>query len=265
MTMKIRIAAPCSARWDLMQGDERVRYCTECKLKVYNFSEMTSSEVEQLIAETEGRLCARFYRRADGTMLTRDCPNGFRAAAIQAARVASAAFAALMSVVPVVGQTSKDSAARKTPTMEAVDSSAVILVLDPQDAVIGGADVTLIDAADQKIYSARSDKDGKARFPELPSGSYDIKVMVTGFKVFQSKNISLPSAEVITARMAIGYIGSIEVTPVEPIRNIPADLPVSISMNRAAPLENEPYEATLNPRPRKRFLQKVAAAIGRIF
>jgi hypothetical protein len=37
---------------------------------------MTAAEVSALIVETEGRLCARIYRRADGTVLTSDCPVG---------------------------------------------------------------------------------------------------------------------------------------------------------------------------------------------
>ncbi len=40
---------------------------------------MTRSEAESLIARTEGRLCVRFYRRHDGSIITRDCPVGLRA------------------------------------------------------------------------------------------------------------------------------------------------------------------------------------------
>jgi hypothetical protein len=44
-------------------------------LNVYNLSEMSQESAEALIAETEGRLCVRFYQRADGTVLTRDCAD----------------------------------------------------------------------------------------------------------------------------------------------------------------------------------------------
>ena len=30
----IRIASPCSANWDEMFGDERKRFCGDCKLNV---------------------------------------------------------------------------------------------------------------------------------------------------------------------------------------------------------------------------------------
>ena len=73
----IRIATPCSAKWEDMTGDERVRLCAQCALHVYNFENMTSTEVRELVTQTEGRVCGRFYRRADGRMVTSDCPIAY--------------------------------------------------------------------------------------------------------------------------------------------------------------------------------------------
>ena len=39
---------------------------------------MTRDEVDALIREKEGRLCVRYYQRADGTILLRDCTVGVR-------------------------------------------------------------------------------------------------------------------------------------------------------------------------------------------
>lgn len=75
----VRIAAPCKADWDQMIGNERVRFCSQCSLNVYNLSSMTRADAESLIARTEGRLCVRFYRRYDGSIITKDCPVGLRA------------------------------------------------------------------------------------------------------------------------------------------------------------------------------------------
>ncbi len=72
----IRVASPCPASWEAMQGDDRIRFCSECRKDVYNLSVMTIVEASALIAEREGQLCARLYRRADGTVLTADCPVG---------------------------------------------------------------------------------------------------------------------------------------------------------------------------------------------
>src|SRR3954464_854122 len=73
----IRIASPCPADWDAMYGDDRKRFCGDCKLNVYNLSGMTRDEAETLIMNAEGRLCIRMYRRADGTVITSDCPVGW--------------------------------------------------------------------------------------------------------------------------------------------------------------------------------------------
>jgi hypothetical protein len=72
----IRIATPCSAKWDHMLGDDRVRHCTECSKNVYNLSGMTRDEAEALLTAKNGDLCARYYQRADGTILTADCTVG---------------------------------------------------------------------------------------------------------------------------------------------------------------------------------------------
>jgi hypothetical protein len=75
----VRVASPCESDWDQMIGDERVRFCGQCSLNVYNLSSMTRADAESLIARTEGRLCVRFYRRCDGSIITKDCPVGLRA------------------------------------------------------------------------------------------------------------------------------------------------------------------------------------------
>jgi hypothetical protein len=74
----LRIASPCTADWDAMVGDDQVRFCGRCEKNVYNLSTMTREAAETLVAEREGRLCIRLYRRADGTLLTADCPVGAR-------------------------------------------------------------------------------------------------------------------------------------------------------------------------------------------
>jgi len=57
---KVSVAAPCPADWDSLVGGDRVRFCSQCQLNVYNLSAMSKFEAESLIARTEGRLCVRF-------------------------------------------------------------------------------------------------------------------------------------------------------------------------------------------------------------
>jgi hypothetical protein len=73
MLDNLRIASPCTENWESMPGDARVRHCGSCSQNVYNLSEMTRDEAEALLRETAGNLCARYYRRHDGTVMTADC------------------------------------------------------------------------------------------------------------------------------------------------------------------------------------------------
>ena len=79
---RVGVAKPCKANWNEMSGDDRVRHCGDCKLDVYDISTMSRTEAQEFLASRTGagRTCIRFFRRADGRLLTRDCPVGVRAA-----------------------------------------------------------------------------------------------------------------------------------------------------------------------------------------
>lgn len=80
---RIRVASPCDASWDDMTpiGDDgRTRHCVTCDLAVHDLAAYTAVEVDSLLRQHEGRrLCVNLYRRADGRVLTRDCPVGLEA------------------------------------------------------------------------------------------------------------------------------------------------------------------------------------------
>jgi hypothetical protein len=88
----IKVASPCSADWNAMTGDNRKRFCGDCKLNVYNLSEMSQVDAENFLLASEGRVCVRFFRRADGTVLTQDCPVGWAKVKKNISRTATAAF-----------------------------------------------------------------------------------------------------------------------------------------------------------------------------
>jgi hypothetical protein len=101
----VKIAAPCPADWDQMFSfeDERVRFCSQCDLNVYNLSNMSRQEAEALITKTEGRLCVRFYRKADGSILTQNCPVGLKAIKRRVAWVARVVLGMVLSFVSGLG------------------------------------------------------------------------------------------------------------------------------------------------------------------
>lgn len=94
----VRIASPCKASWDDMVGDERVRFCGKCEKNVYDLSAMSRAEAEALLATHEGQLCARIYRRADGTVMTTDCPVGVRAKRVRRLAIVAVGGGALAAL-----------------------------------------------------------------------------------------------------------------------------------------------------------------------
>jgi hypothetical protein len=101
----IKVASPCSADWEAMVGNNRQRHCGECKLDVYNLSGMTRQEAENLIMNSEGRVCARFYRRPDGTVITKDCPVGWQAVKQRMSKVWTAVASIMITAVSGIGIT----------------------------------------------------------------------------------------------------------------------------------------------------------------
>jgi hypothetical protein len=77
---RIEIGSPCTVPWEGMPGDERVRFCGQCRQNVFNVDALGREEARRLIARQQGRLCVRMLRRPDGTVVTADCWSRLRAA-----------------------------------------------------------------------------------------------------------------------------------------------------------------------------------------
>jgi hypothetical protein len=88
-----------------MLGNQRSRFCGECKLNVYNLSGMSQREAENLLLNSEGRLCVRFYKRADGTILTKDCPVGWQAIKQRVSKTATAFASLVFAALSGIGLT----------------------------------------------------------------------------------------------------------------------------------------------------------------
>jgi hypothetical protein len=94
----IKVASPCSANWDEMYGNDRKRFCSECKLNVYNLSGMSKEQAENLLINSEGRICVRFYRRRDGSVITQDCPVGWQRLKQRTQAIITAVFSLVMGM-----------------------------------------------------------------------------------------------------------------------------------------------------------------------
>ena len=99
----VSVAAECPADWNQMMGSERVRFCDQCNCHVYNLSGMSKKTAEALLVSTEEHLCIRYYRRADGTILTQNCPVGLRAIKRKVRRAVGAMLSAVLSFCAGLG------------------------------------------------------------------------------------------------------------------------------------------------------------------
>jgi hypothetical protein len=98
----VTVASPCTVPWESMKGDERKRHCEQCRLNVYDVASLSREAAEELLLRSEGRVCVRLTRRADGTLVTRDC-NRVRAAIARRLRWMRVAAAAVLGAVGLGG------------------------------------------------------------------------------------------------------------------------------------------------------------------
>jgi Carboxypeptidase regulatory-like domain len=211
-----RIAVPCEASWEGMAGDERVRHCSLCSLNVYNFAEMTRDEVRELLLRTEGRVCARLYRRADGTVLTRDCPKGLRAVRQRAFRAATALIAALLSLPSLAfGSTSgkpglKTRGSKVTIEIERVATAqrAALtgVVRDQEGNPMPGVSISLWDEASKSaaaVVQTVTKVGGVFSIAGLSDGIYRVEITLPAYTPARMEHLELTSGQVTHANVAL--------------------------------------------------------------
>ena len=143
---QISVASPCPAEWGDMVGSDTVRFCASCQKNVYNLSGMKRDEAIDLLRATEGRVCVRFFRRADGTVLTEDCPVGValvlrraKRATLAAAAISLGAVAAMLAFLG--GSLTRRTCERiddvRTTIDEAVHDIDITSPIEPQRPVMG--------------------------------------------------------------------------------------------------------------------------------
>lgn len=188
-----------------MPGTDRVRHCVQCDKNVYNLSAMTRREAETLLRETEGHLCARLYRREDGTILTENCSAGLRAIGAKVSRWAGALMSLSAMVVAQIPLVQIASAQQQS------SEYAISGVLqDLTGATIPGAKITVRKEYSDQTFRTVSDAKGRFRIESLASGSYQIIAEMPGFATFQKWLLIGPIREVqLTATMTLGTMGEV--------------------------------------------------------
>ena len=216
MLENIRIASPCPAEWAQMRGDGRVRHCELCNLNVYNFSAMTEREIRELVEKREGRICARLYRRRDGTAITRNCPVGVKAVA-RISRIAGAVFSFLAATFGPAPR-----AFPQTYTLTNVGGAEIwVEVRDPAGALVREAEVTLLEPSRNQQIHGITDKHGRVMLWGAVGGRYDIKVSALGFQTYTNL-VELRAGEVLSAPVVLDVGAVMGVVVIQGPRSIPS-------------------------------------------
>jgi hypothetical protein len=238
----IRVASPCPMNWEQMAGDDRVRHCDLCSLHVYNIAEMSRTDAETLIAKTEGRICARLFRRTDGTVITKDCPVGLRAIRRRIARVAGAAFATILSLCgSVAGQkpNARDKACRqqvkitrKVADTPAGDTVVTGVIQDQVGAVVAGAKISIRNQRTGKSLDVESNADGRFTSSGVSFGTYDITIISPGFTDLVVKDLAVAAKENVSLEVLLTFDGTVELVGViDPSSLIDISTPNTIIMS----------------------------------
>ncbi len=205
---KLRIASPCSMNWENMSGDKRARFCQSCQLNVYNLSEMSAREIEKLILQKEGRICGKLYKRADGTVITKDCPTGLWALRKRMSRMASAVFAGILSLFSIGLSQKQDCRDENnenviTTRSQSKTSSSLVSgqVVNSKGAAIPYAKITFINLETKKKLKIRTGKNGKFIFTNLSIGLYDLKFSVKGFSSEEIQNLEVRENETLAVKV----------------------------------------------------------------
>jgi hypothetical protein len=92
---------------------------------------------------------------------------------------------------------------------QTVTSSLVGTVVDPADAVVGNAAVTLVDAGTGTARSTTSDNGGTFRFVNLTPGTYNLTVKAPGFKSLTQTAIQVAASETHAMGNVVLQIGNV--------------------------------------------------------
>ena len=234
----IQIPKPCPADWEEMTGNDRMRYCEECKKHVYNLSKMSRREAEALIATRGGNLCARIIRNPDGTVLTQEIISSSHPAIRRASPVASAVVTAILTIsssavaqspaltgkpIPTIMKEAGEKKPDIVPQTGGGTASVTGTITDANGAVITAATVRLTCrlTGGQRIMS--TNQDGVYNFVQVDAGSYTLMVEAPNF-TNQGVIIAVQQGEEsrldITMRYPIAFTGGAIALPVFPLRKL---------------------------------------------
>ena len=221
----IEIKTPCTADWDSMTGDDRIRFCEHCNLNVNDLSQLTPKRVRRLVTKSNGRLCIRYQKRPDGSPIIKAVPAKLHTIGRRASRIAAGAFTATLSLSSVVAHSAPGSLRHEHvfasqhigSSLEPLTFGSSIKgrVTDTTGAVIQGAGITLGTAETSYLSGTTTDAAGEYRFDGLQPGTYSLTIDAIGFTKNEIVEVTLSENETETVDSSLevaAIVTEVEVT-----------------------------------------------------
>lgn len=191
---RVSVEKPCTADWEKMFGNDEVRFCEHCVKQVHNLSAMTRKDAERLIKKSNGDLCIRYYTDKNKRIaFYEDAPVQITRLGRRVSQFAASVFTAALSVSAVAAQggarialeTPTETAQTQTDKAKTAKSGASSIkgkILDPSEAIVPGASVSLLDSAENVVYQTETNEEGIYEIKYVQAGNYRLRVQSAGFR-----------------------------------------------------------------------------------
>ncbi len=211
----IDVPKPCSASWEEMTGDEKVRFCSSCEKDIYNLSAMSRQKAEKLVEDSSGKICVRYEKNSQGKIVT--APPKFtqitRRATIAAGVLATTLSLSAMNYAQGewFPREQKEEVSSKEKNSKQGLATISGTISDQYGAVIPGTKITLLDKKTNKSRMIRSGNEGEYEFKNLDPSTYDIEVETEYFEKVHQQNIEVTKDSKLLKNFSLKPNGNTEV------------------------------------------------------
>jgi ankyrin repeat protein len=187
---QLEIKKPCTAAWDQMVGNSRVRFCEHCQLSVNDLSSLTPKGVRRLIAKSKGGLCVRYVRDRNGNPLLAQVPGQLHKISRRVSRIAAGMFTATLSLTNAAATIAAPNYERifqpsqSQPAAEVAPLGSAISgkIIDSSGAPIANVGITLLTLQRTFLSGAISNSAGEYSFEGLVPGRYWVALEAHGYR-----------------------------------------------------------------------------------
>ena len=192
-TRQFEITSPCTENWDAMIGNDRVRFCSHCRLSVHDLSQLNRKQIRRLILKSKGRLCVRY---SSGNPRPTVSPvRVLHKIGRRTSMIAASAFSATLGLTSAMAASNlsrsefnsahlHNSISATSSTNSFVDGGTAGvygMIFDPAGAVIPSATITIINVENNVVLVTYTDGTGQYRLTGLEPGTYNLKIEAGGF------------------------------------------------------------------------------------